>query len=133
MRQVGKVRRIDGDFAEVAVIRASACGENCVNCSGGCTPTENTVTADNVPGAIVGDTVVIEMATSSVLKAAFMVYILPIIGMITGYLIGAERGFEEGGATLCGTAAMLIVFAFVKLWEQRHRDMYKLIITRIIG
>lgn len=90
-RQKGRVVSIAEDgTASVQVRRRGACSE------GGCAhgqlfgPTNNqlTVTARNSLGARVGDWVEIEYDGSLVLKAAFGIYVLPIVLGLVAYVVG---------------------------------------------
>ena len=85
MEQIGEVVEIQGSKALVRIQRASACGENCAQCEGGCKPTSTVVKANNSISAKVGDTVKIEMNSLAFMSLAFIGYILPIIICIATY------------------------------------------------
>ena len=87
MEQIGEVVELKGTDAVVRIKRASACGENCSECGGGCKPTASMVTAVNGLSAKVGDTVKLQMNSASFLLLAFIGYILPIIVCIAVYFI----------------------------------------------
>ncbi len=85
MVQIGKVETVYGDKAIVAVRRASACGENCAMCKGGCVPAMHKAHVINSADAKCGDMVRIETADSAVLKSAFLVYLLPVLILFVCY------------------------------------------------
>lgn len=88
MEQVGQVVDIKDDIAIVMVRRHDTCGK-----CGGCGVAvsgkgENYVEAQNVVNAVVGHTVRVGMDTSQVLKASFVVYIVPMIALLFGIWVG---------------------------------------------
>lgn len=93
MRETGIVKSVDGEFCTCATRRKSACGDNCSTCKAVCSSREHIFTAKNTIGAKEDDTVIIEMPTSSVLKLAFLVYILPLLAFLLGfsYFFGAGK------------------------------------------
>lgn len=100
------IKIIDQSRAEVVVKRISACGENCASCGGGCGDNKTArVIASNRISAGVGDEVVIKTKTSSILKAAFVVYILPIILFLAAYLTTASAGLADKYAIFISVAA----------------------------
>ena len=82
MRETGVVKSAGGEFCTCVTKRKSACGENCASCKAACSSREHTFTAKNTAGAKEGDTVIIEMSTGSVLKSAFLVYIIPLLAFL---------------------------------------------------
>ncbi len=95
MKETGIVKSAEGEFCTCATIRKSACGENCATCKAACSSREHTFIAKNTIGAKEGDTVIIEMPTSSVLKSAFLVYILPLMAFLLGFSYFFEAGKNE--------------------------------------
>lgn len=104
MTQIGRVVSATEGLAQVEVQRASACGENCAHCKGGCVPTHHLATVKNTAGAHEGDMVRIETQDGAVLKSACMVYLLPLFILFVCY--GAtEMLFAI--ATLSATAGVI--------------------------
>lgn len=98
MEQVVKVRRVFPDgTAQVVRIRESACSGDCHKCSG-CGAAQQTMlfVAKNPIGAAEGDMVVVSTASAPVLKAAAVLYILPLILFFAGYFVGAYLGKFAG-------------------------------------
>ena len=132
MREIGIVESVEGNFAVVRIKRHSACGENCADCKGGCTRTEQTVSALNNVGAKAGDNVAVQMQTSYVLLAAFLVYILPLITLFAVYAVMYALLKNDGISILAGILAMLLTFYAVKKSDKRMRDKYVPIIAYVL-
>ena len=79
--------------ALVVHIRESACSGDCHKCSG-CGAAKEAVlfTADNPIGAEAGDLVKVESETAPVLKAAAVLYVLPLALFFLGYYLGTLLG-----------------------------------------
>ena len=96
MEQVGSVVDIKEDIAVVAVRRHATCGK-CGGCgvaiSGG---GDNYIEAQNVVNAVVGQTVKVATDTSNVLKASFVVYIVPMLFLLVGIWLGQVIDGEFG-------------------------------------
>ena len=82
----GIVVKTSGDTATVIVSRSSACGHDCGECNL-CKNPDIRVEILNPIGAKKGDTVKISADTPSVLKDAFLLYMLPIIGALVLYAV----------------------------------------------
>jgi sigma-E factor negative regulatory protein RseC len=81
----------------------------------------------NPMGAKEGDRIVVDMPTTSLLKASFLLYIFPIICMIAGAALGiqlAERfGYNESTlSALTGFGAFCISVAYIKYKGNRLAD-----------
>jgi len=87
--------------AQVMHIRQSACSGDCHKCSG-CGAVQETLvlTAKNPIGAGPGDQVVMESRTGPVLKAAAVVYMLPLVLFFLGYFLGNSL-WDLGAAVGC--------------------------------
>ena len=118
MEQLVRVREVyDNGTAQVVCIRESACSGDCHKCSGcGAAKEAVLVTADNPIGAGVGDLVNIRSETGPVLKAAVVLYMMPLILFFAGYAMGAA--FEISGAVTGGAAFVLSVVLIV-LYDRR--------------
>jgi len=88
MTQVATVEKIlDGTHAEISVARQSACGHDCAECAG-CGVTGNAIHARalNTAGAAVGQKVMVESSTRNLLGIVLLVYLVPVVLFLTGYL-----------------------------------------------
>lgn len=116
MKETGIVKSVDGEFCTCMTKRKSACGENCASCKAACSSREHTFVAKNKIGAEVGDTVVIEMPTKSVLKSAFLVYILPLLAFLLGFSYLFETGKSEIESALWGLVLGCAVWVLVSFY-----------------
>lgn len=91
MEQLVRVRQVFPDgTAEVIHVRESACSGDCHKCSGcGAAKEAILLKADNPLGAGVGALVTIRSETGPVLKAAAVLYVVPLVLFFLGYLAGA--------------------------------------------
>ncbi len=122
MRQKATVERLLPDGrAEVLVVRESACSGDCHKCSG-CGSVKQTlrVTAQNLISAQRGDVVYLQSESSVVLKAAALVYLLPLVSFLAGYLCSMRFG---AWAAVIGAAAFVLgslpAFAYNKRIKNR--------------
>ena len=118
MEQTVRVRRLLPDaMAEVICIRESACSGDCHKCSG-CGAAKQTMllTAKNPIGAQPGDLVVVSSESKSVLQAAAVLYLLPLLLFLAGYLLG-ESLWQRGG--LVSIACTLVGVALIKVYDRR--------------
>lgn len=95
MEQVGHVVDIKEGKAIVMVKRHDVCGK-CGGCGVAVSGSgDNYVEAVNAVNAAIGQNVRVAMKTSHVLKASFVVYIVPIIALLAGIWLGQtlERMF----------------------------------------
>jgi len=98
MEQIVRVYRLceDGQ-AEIIHVRESACSGDCHKCSG-CGAAKETmiIRADNLIGAEVGDFVTLSSDSGEVLKAAVVVYLVPLVLFFLGYALGVWIGWSGG-------------------------------------
>lgn len=131
----GIVTRIgENDIAWVKTVRSSAC-ESCTakhSCSTQDSGKEMIVEAFNPIAAKEGDRVVIRMRTSTLLNAAFMMYIVPILFMLAGALIGdgvssAVRMDSVLMSTITGMSCFILSFVLIRYKTNRKeaQDRYR--------
>ena len=102
MEQLVRVRQTHEDgTATVLCIRESACSGDCHKCSG-CGAAKETVLlkAKNPISARRGDLVKLESATGPVLKAAAVMYMIPMVLFFAGYFAG-DALWQRGALTGC--------------------------------
>ena len=128
MEQIVRVKYTHGDgTATVAHMRQSACSGDCHKCSGCGAATEQILlTAVNPIGAEAGDFVKIESASGPVLKAAAMLYMVPLILFFAGYLTGMI--LWDLGA-LVGILAFVIGIASAVIYDRRVVKKEKTVYT----
>ena len=118
MDQLVRVREVyDNGTAQVVCVRESACSGDCHKCSG-CGAAKETIllTADNPIGAGVGDLVNVRSETGPVLKAAVVLYMMPLVLFFAGYALAAA--LEMSGA-LFGCLAFVLSIVLIVLYDRR--------------
>lgn len=135
--QEGIVLEVSGSMAKVKASRHSDC-ENCGSCPGN---TAIVVDALNPLGAQRGQRVALEVKEVNMLKAAFIVYILPLIMAVAGafagnYLAGEQLAsnplwYQIGG----GFIAFGLSIIYIKYFDRNARTNEKMrpVITRILS
>ena len=94
MEQIVRVHRLHPDGrADIILVRESACSGDCHKCSG-CGAAKETLifTAKNAINASRGDLVKVESATGPLMKAATVLYVLPLVLFFLGYYLGTLPG-----------------------------------------
>jgi positive regulator of sigma E activity len=118
MEQTVTVRRLLPEgMAEVVRVRESACSGDCHKCAG-CGAASQTMifTAYNPIGASVGDKVIVESDTATVLRGAVLLYVVPLVTFLVGYILG-ESVWEMG--LLWGIVGFVLGMLPIKLYD-RH-------------
>lgn len=121
MEQIVRVHRLcGGGRAQIIHVRESACSGDCHKCSG-CGAAKETMIleADNPIGAQPGDFVVLASDTKSVMTAAVVVYLIPMVLFFLGYALGAALNIS--GAALGGLGFVLGLGAAVALDRNRAK------------
>jgi len=75
---------------------------------------EVAVTADNRAEAAVGDSVVLELSDQQVLKAAFLIYIVPVLFLFLGVGLGTALELTETQALMMGLLGLVSSFLLLK-------------------
>lgn len=130
MEIVGTVISVNKNKATVSVKRVSACGENCANCKGVCETTHTTSVAENTAGAHVGDLVKIESESGAVIRAALILYMLPIIITILVAALFYAIKLSDIFIVLFSVMAFFASFFVVKCFDEKIAP--KSYITKII-
>jgi sigma-E factor negative regulatory protein RseC len=134
MEQLVRVRKVHADgTATVMHVRESACSGDCHKCSGCGAATEAILLeARNDLGAKTGDLVKIEAASGPVLKAAMVMYLVPMILFFVGYAIG-DALWELGA--LIGCLGFVVSIALAVLYDRKvvKKQETTYIITKYAG
>ena len=115
MEQLVRVKQTYPDGTALVVhLRESACSGDCHKCSG-CGAAKEAILfkADNPIGAKTGDLVNIRSETGPVLKAAAVLYMLPLVLFFAGYAFGAALGISGalwGGLAFALSIIMIVVY-----------------------
>ncbi len=138
----GTVIDIRGNKILVETGTASWCGGCAIShsCAIGADGVSRRLWMDNDGGALVGDEVTFEIAEKEVVAGAAVVYLLPVLMLIAGIILGASGrdrfGLEGDLPLLAGGAAGLVlaalfVWALSAIMKKKHVAVPRLIdITR---
>ena len=119
MEEVGRVFEY-GDEADVVRVEIEA-KEACQHCSSRsiCSPlgdNRRMVTeAINTKGARPGDIVRLKMEPKSTVGAALLLYVLPVLTLLLGYMLGVSFLGEEIHGIVAGIGALVFSFALLRL------------------
>ncbi|MBR5156399.1 MAG: SoxR reducing system RseC family protein [Clostridia bacterium] len=130
MTQTGRVVSVSGSLARVEVRRASACGENCAMCKGGCMPTKHIATVKNAAGAKAGDMVRIDTSDKDVLKSALLVYFLPVLILFVCYGIAFAVSCSKMIAIVVGILGLASGFFILRAVDKKIAPMPE--ITKVL-
>lgn len=107
MIQSGRVISSDSDYVLVQVVRQTSCGDKCNTCTGTCN-VGIYITTDNTIDAQEGDVVNLETESKTIIKIAFLMYIVPLIIMIIGLTISKSMFPKNYENALSDTIALII-------------------------
>lgn len=138
MEQRGKVISKDGNIATVELVRESACSschhrDSCgAGIIAGCSKSESvTVRANNLCGADVGDSVVLNSASSKILGIAFCVFVLPLILTFLTYLVCDAFGMRTFITAI--VSACVFVISFFTLFFGMNKSLEGKVTVNITG
>ena len=117
MEQLVRVKETYDDGSALVIhIRESACSGDCHKCSG-CGAAKEAVlfTADNLIGARRGDLVKVESATGPVMKAAVVLYVIPLVLFFLGYYLGTFVNMP----TLVGCLGFCLGIGLVIVYDRK--------------
>ena len=129
MQQTVKILSCNADgTAKVACLRQSACSGDCHKCSG-CGVVEQTMLfeARNPIGARPGEMVIVESESAPVLKAAAVLYMLPLALFIAGYLLGMQWNLGGLIGALAFALSICIIIAYDRLVMKKKNTVYTII------
>jgi sigma-E factor negative regulatory protein RseC len=126
----------------LALVKAAG-GESCASCKarGACHAfgggTERRVTAVNQAGATVGDRVILSIGSGAFLKASILVYLVPVIALVIGSILGERYSgkiwpaenpeFVAAGVGLFCLVASFVVIRFANNRLSEDRRYYPMI------
>ena len=103
---------ISPGVAQVSLMRQLECGLSCKSCEG-CPQKprdEITALAENPISAKVGDTVQVESNSGNAIGIAALVYVVPCVFLVLGYLLGSWLSLTEGFCVLLAFAGLFVGF-----------------------
>ena len=130
MTQIATVERIlDADYAEISVPRKSACGHDCEECAG-CGVTGAAVRAKAI-GARPGQKVVVQSDTQKMLRIVALVYLIPVVLFLAGYVIptmlSASAGLSIFIAVLGFVAGILIAVRYDRFLRRQGGLSFRIV------
>lgn len=141
MKEVGRIIEVNNDIAKVLIARHAACGD-CGACQVGRENLNMILTAENTIEGKPGDMVEIELKTENFLFASFIMYGIPllglIIGLIGGYYSGIAFGYDENKSQLIAAISGLVILAVsylvIRFNESKIKNMskFKPVLIRIV-
>lgn len=106
-------------------IRQSACSGDCHKCSGcGAAKETLTLTAENPIGAKPGQLVRITASSGPVLKAAAILYLLPIALLIAGYLLFMPKQLAGWGGGIGFGLGLMLVWLYDRKVAAKQKTQY---------
>ena len=137
IEEEGKVIEVKGDIAKVEIRRSISCGtcRACWMAEGG----KMIASGQNLIGAKVGQRVRLQVS-GSILKAAFVVYILPLVGLILGYGVGSSiskaigyPAFSEKAGVISGLAFLVLSFIAVCYYGKKIGQRYQIKVIEVVN
>lgn len=116
--QEGVVIAVNGRQAQVRASRHSDC-ENCGACPGNMAMV---LDVDNTLGAQTGQRVLVRLQEVHMLRAAFVVYVWPLLAAAGGAALGWYAGASSTWATAGGVAALIAALIYVRSYDRRARQ-----------
>ena len=127
MEQLVRVKKVNSDgTADVLCIRESACSGDCHKCSGcGAAKEAIVITAQNPIGAKTGDLVNVRSETGPVLKAAVVLYMLPLVLFFAGYALADALGIAGGiGGGLAFVLSVVLIVLYDRRMQKKDNTIY---------
>lgn len=115
---IGTVEKVEEDYVIVSIERQDMCGE-CHACEMLGEVKKCTLKCVNECKSQVGDQVDVDVEQHSFMKATFIMYGLPLIGLILG--VGMGYKFSEGIAIVLGLGLMALTFGMIKYGEKHNK------------
>ena len=81
-------------------------------------------TAQNAIGAGKGDLVKVESATGPVMKAAMVLYVIPLVLFFLGYALGARWGMGALAGCLAFAASIALVVVYDRKVQAKMNSVY---------
>ena len=123
MIETGKILKTVGTRAQVSLPLKEGCS-GCGKCTLGRGGKYMRLEAENVAGGRIGDEVLVEIPEKDPLAAAFILFGVPLLGLLVGggagYLLFSGWGGDpDAGAGILGLMTMAGVFIMVRRREKR--------------
>jgi len=133
LRQFGEVMELQGEMAKVKVVQHSACASCHHKCGLAHEVKDIYVDAKNSIQAKPGDRVTLELHHAHVLTAALLVYIVPLIVLFGGVLLGSSYLGQDIYGLGLGLAGLIVSYAGIKYGLEPRLQRGKRFELAIIG
>jgi len=117
MEEKGKVIKVENGVAQVEMERTSACAR-CGICLSSSGDKPILYVKDSI-GARPGDEVFLSVESKEILKAAFLVYLFPLVGLIAGYFLGLKVFRTEATGILFAGIGFFTTLFFLYQYDKR--------------
>jgi sigma-E factor negative regulatory protein RseC len=140
LREIGTVKSLNKEYAKISMQRSAAC-EGCKACRMGMEENEMEIDVLNLCDANIGDRVEINLDSPDVLRAAMIVYAIPLFGFLLSIYISytalVKMNFNTGVEVisfLISAFVMFIIFTIIKSKDKEFKDSkkYTPTITKIV-
>ncbi len=143
MERIGTIKEVKGDTAVVHLRRHLSC-ENCGRCGGVLGAEDGRdhyVEVANPIRAEEGQSVLIEIDDRRALFIAFILYLVPLAGLVAGIVLGYKLAvflgweyYRELAAAAAGFVLMALVYGGISLWDRRIKQSsrYRPVITALL-
>ncbi len=136
MKEIGRVVSVKGNAAVVALPVSGEC-DRCGICTAAKNGKDVLLLARNGAGAREGDAVEIEIGAARVVTAAFIIYMIPVIMTIVGFLVGNAITGGAGDANLpIVLAVVFLIVSFFGVWmydlRLRKVERRQAVVTRVL-
>ena len=124
-----KVRQCNDDgTAQVLCLRQSACSGDCHKCSGcGAVEQKMLFTAQNPIGAKPGDTVRVRTQSGPVLLGAAVLYLMPLVLFMVGYLVCLTWQWEFLGGLAGFVLGVLLAVIYDRKVAKKNKPQYTIV------
>jgi sigma-E factor negative regulatory protein RseC len=128
LKEIGEVIEVTGNVATIVVKRNASC-EKCGVCGIG-KKAEIVFQLPNELNAKVGDRVVLQMKSGTLFKAAFLIYTIPLIMLLGGFLlgqkiaiqIGYDAAFSENIGIFSGFIFLILTYSTIYCWDKKQSN-----------
>lgn len=124
-----KVRHCNDDgTAQVLCLRQSACSGDCHKCAGcGAVEQKLLIIAQNPIGAKPGETVRLRSDSGPVLLGAAILYLMPLVLFLTGYLLLYTRNLGFLGGLVGFLAGVLLAVVYDRKVAKKKKPQYTIV------
>ena len=130
MKSSGKVTEVNGNKIKVKMFKESSCA-HCSGCGDASKLTRELDLFYN--GEVeIGDIVTFELEDAKMLKIGFIVYILPIIMMLIGFVISSKMGNSEKTSVFISFGFLIISFICLHIYDKYFvKEKVQMVVTAV--